>query len=425
MKPDDFNKPFKFFLKKAASVAGSQETTKLISLYFKEVEVQTDKGLFMESMETKGSMSIDSVLIDTLDRGFGATSEEQEPVENKGLQNQPKASNRILQQGSGGGGGGGAAPAPTGTKNPTRTTVSASYIEFYLYSSNNKLIFTRKYTKIVDVFASIGGISEVIGFVVIFCYAWYNGIKMEQKLLNFGVLNKQKERSLDKVKAKEGNDDSDWEKERFFTFGELVKFGLMEKGMSCCFKDQKIKKRKEFYDRVNETKETRTDVINIMKSVADIDTIKEALLTPYQQRLIHYLATAKDDDQANEKEMSIKEAIKELNKEGKKNTLIQHQFDAYLKQNLPAGILEGKLEQFDSSLEDPSSEPFNKLDIKNSLQIASEKNSNELLSPGLGPQESLRKRKGDLKEKSLGLNTLNIQVQPPKRRSIVVSNKLD
>lgn len=176
---------------------------------------------------------------------------------------------------------------------------------------------------------------------------------------------------------------------------------------------------------MNETKETRTDVINIMKSVADIDTIKEALLTPYQQRLIHYLATAKDDDQANEKEMSIKEAIKELNKEGKKNTLIQHQFDAYLKQNLPAGILEGKLEQFDSSLEDPSSEPFNKLDIKNSLQIASEKNSNELLSPGLGPQESLRKRKGDLKEKSLGLNTLNIQVQPPKRRSIVVSNKLD
>lgn len=229
MKPDDFNKPFKFFLKKAASVAGSQSTTKMISLYFKEVEVQTDKGLFMESMETKGSMSIDSVLIDTLDRGFGATSEEQEPVENKGLQNQPKPSNRILQPGG--------APAPTGTKSPTRTTVSASYIEFYLYSSNNKLIFTRKYTKIVDVFASIGGISEVIGFVVIFCYAWYNGIKMEQKLLNFGVLNKQKERSLDKVKAKEGNDDSDWEKERFFTFGELVKFGLMEKGMSCCFKD--------------------------------------------------------------------------------------------------------------------------------------------------------------------------------------------
>jgi hypothetical protein len=86
---------------------------------------------------------------------------------------------------------------PTGTKSPVRTTVSASYIEFYLYSSNNKLIFTRKYTKIVDVFASIGGISEVIGFVVLFCYAWYNGIKMEQKLLNFGVLNKQKARSVD------------------------------------------------------------------------------------------------------------------------------------------------------------------------------------------------------------------------------------
>lgn len=183
----------------------------------------------------------------------------------------------------------------------------------------------------MDVFASIGGISEVIGFVVIFCYAWYNGIKMEQKLLNFGVLNKQKERSLEQIKSKEGNDEADWEKERFFTFGELVKFGLMEKGLACCFKDDKLKKRKIFYDKVNDAKDTRTDVINIMKSVADIDTIKEALLAPYQQRLIHYLATAKEDDQTNEKEMTLKEAVKELNKENKKNTLIQHQFDGYLK----------------------------------------------------------------------------------------------
>lgn len=37
--PDDFDKPFKFFLKKAASVAGSQNSKKMISLYFKEVEV--------------------------------------------------------------------------------------------------------------------------------------------------------------------------------------------------------------------------------------------------------------------------------------------------------------------------------------------------------------------------------------------------
>lgn len=98
----------------------------------------------------------------------------------------------------------------------------------------------------------------------------------------------------------------------------------MEKGLTCCFKDEKLRKRKIFYDKVNEAKETRTDVINIMKSVADIDTIKEALLAPYQQRLIHYLATAKEDDQANEKEMTLKEAIRELNKENKKNTLIQH-----------------------------------------------------------------------------------------------------
>lgn len=277
----------------------------------------------------------------------------------------------------------------------------------------------------MDVFASIGGISEVIGFVVIFCYAWYNGIKMEQKLLNYGVLNKNHERSIAQREAKQGNDDTDWETDRFFTFGELVKFGLMEKGLSCCFKDDKIKKRKEFYDKVNDTKDTRTDVINIMKSVADIDTIKEALLTSYQQRLIHYLATAKEDDQANEKEMTLKEALKELNKEGKKNTLIQHQFDEYLKKNLPAGILEGKMDRFDSNNEDPTNEPLNKIDMKNNPKVADERSSNELLSPGFSPMDSLRKRKNEQKEKSLGLNAVNIEVHPPKRRSVVVNNKLD
>ena len=52
-----------------------------------------------------------------------------------------------------------------------------------------------------------------------------------------------------------------------------------------------MKKRHEFYEKAKETFEQRTDVINIMKSVADIDTLKEALLTPYQLRLLHYLST--------------------------------------------------------------------------------------------------------------------------------------
>ena len=160
-------------------------------------------------------------------------------------------------------------------------SVDQSFIEFTFYSSNNKLIFERRYSKLVDVFANIGGISEVVGFVVIFCYAWYNGIRMEQKLLNFGVLNKKVERNEKQVKEQKGNNDEEWEKKRHFTFKELIKFGLIEKGIGCCFKSKRMKKRQEFYEAVKENFEQRTDVINIMKGVSDVDTLKEALLTPY------------------------------------------------------------------------------------------------------------------------------------------------
>jgi hypothetical protein len=369
VKPDDFKKPFKFFLKKAATVRLSESSTKLVSMFFKEVEVQTDIGLFTEELQIKGSLTIDQILIDTMDRGIGATSQAIEPAANKGAKNPPAPTVlRNLQVVKPGGG----QQNQGGTKNPSFKSSPANHIEFYFYSSNNKLIFTRTYTKIVDVFASIGGISEVIGFVIIFCYAWYNGIRMEQKLLNFGILNQKKERTENQKKAKQGNDDSDWEKDRLFTFTELMKFGLMEKGCGCCCKDEKIKKRKEFYDEAMDAKDTRTDVIQIMKSVADVDSIKEALLAPYQQRLIHYLATSKKDDASNEKEMTIEEAIKELNKENKKNTVVQHQFDSYLKQNLPVGILAGKIEVQDTP--DPTSEPFNERNIESAMNIPEERN---------------------------------------------------
>jgi hypothetical protein len=122
-------------------------------MFWREVEVQTDKGLILENIEHKSTLSIDNIFVDTIDRGNGKAR---------------------VERGQ---------------------SVDQSFIEFILYSSNNKLIYVRKYQKIVDVFANIGGISEVIGFIVVFLYAWYNGIRMEQKLLNYGVLNQKDKRT--------------------------------------------------------------------------------------------------------------------------------------------------------------------------------------------------------------------------------------
>lgn len=285
--------------------------------------MRTDKGLLLESIETKKTMSIDTVITDTIDRGFESKSLEIATIEALPSVSVQGIDDASAMQSGGGPPSGGTPPMVGATTSPSRILQPSKYIEFSFFSSNNKVIFSRKYTKLVDVFASIGGVSEVFGFVVIFCYSWYNAIRMEERLLNYGVLNKNQDRTEAQKRLGKGNDNTVEEKESFFTFGELVKLGLMEKGIGCCFKDEKSLKRKAFYDKVKDSKEARTDVINIMKSVADVDTMKEALLAPYQQRLIHYLATAKDDDQRNEQQMEIIDAIRELKRaKGKDQTAL-------------------------------------------------------------------------------------------------------
>ena len=91
-----------------------------------------------------------------------------------------------------------------------------------LFSSNNQLVYSRKYEKIVDVFANVGGISEILGFGIMFFYAWYNSIRMEQSILNYGILGKS------------DKGDEEWEKKRFFGFFDLVAFGFIGKGLGCC-----------------------------------------------------------------------------------------------------------------------------------------------------------------------------------------------
>lgn len=365
--PDNYEEPFSFFLKTGAKIFGSVENTKLVNMYWKEVEVNTDKGLIIENIDTQTTLSLDSIIIDTLDRGTGKKKTEK---------------------------------TPNGISEP----VAQSFIEFTLYSSNNKLIFERKYSKLVDVFANIGGISEVFGFVVLFCYAWYNGIRMEQKLLNYGVLNKKKSRDQEQKDNNLGNDDEVWEKKRHFRFGELVKFGLIEKGIGCCFKSEKMKKRQEFYEQVKESFEQRTDVINIMKGVSDVDTLKEALLAPYQLRLMHYLATKKDDDESNEEEMSVNKASKELNNKSKKLTPIQEQMDNYLRMNLPANVLSGNFEEPEehekSKMLKSRVVPIGMKTDESSHTLKVTPKEMNLMSPGLSPRELSIKKKNKSRRKS-------------------------
>ena len=84
-------------------------------------------------------------------------------------------------------------------------------------------------------FSNVGGIAGTIGFVISLLYAWYNGLRMEQNMLNYGVLGKEP-----------GVKYEDWEKSRYFSTFEIFLFSFF----SCCFK--KTPKYK-LYEKTSET----------------------------------------------------------------------------------------------------------------------------------------------------------------------------
>lgn len=57
-----------------------------------------------------------------------------------------------------------------------------------MLAENKELDVIRTYSKIIDLFSNIGGIAEVVTFIIAILYSWYNSIKMEGLLLNKGVL---------------------------------------------------------------------------------------------------------------------------------------------------------------------------------------------------------------------------------------------
>lgn len=315
VKPENYEEPFSYTIKSTIKLYGSIMSTKIANIYFRETIVNTDVGMLAEMFDVQSSVTFDAVLTDFLDRG------------------EDKKNPRLGVNGQ-------------------SSEVPSSFMEFNLFSSNNQMIFTRKYTKILDVFANVGGVAEVIGFVIIFFYAWYNGIKMEQKLLNYGVLNKSDKKKGENRKF--GNHSENWEKSRYFGFFDLLKYGLIEKGLGFCFRQDK---KYELYQATKDTFDKRTDIINIMKAVSDVDTLKDALLSQYQIRLMPYLSNQKADNDDDVISMSINEAINRLHKEGKHKNLINQKLDEYLKIHLPGEILAGKVESLDlGALPDPTIE---------------------------------------------------------------------
>lgn len=301
----NYTNPLQYSMKSIIKTHTSIDTIKYVHVYFRELEVDTDVGWLWETLNSTSSIGFDLALSDTADRGMTDKVSEIRPGQ------------------------------------ATAEEIPTPYIEYQLLSSNNKLVYTRTYMKIIDLFSNVGGCAQVIIFIVIFCYAWYNSIRMEQSLLNRGVLGINDE----------NEHQENWEKTRVFTFFDLIKFGFINKGICCCLrKDKKYK----LYMKCNDAYEERTNVIAIMKSISDISNIKEAVFQPHQIKLLNYLGVDESEEDLRQlesqsgltsKDLSVHEAVQILKQQSRKKNIIQAALDEYLEKHLPKDILDGTTDQ--------------------------------------------------------------------------------
>ena len=325
----NYDKPLIYMLNSNYKYALTSSIEKKVNFIFKTVEVSTDKGPLIENVETDSSYSISEVIFDSKDRD---------------------PNDRVQFYGKDG---------------PAYQPIP--YISFQFLSGNAKQQYTRTYTKILDVVALVGGISQVFTSVIVILYAWYNGIRMEQELINRTILH------IDPEDQKL----EEWERERALKFRDVFKFHYF----SCCYK--KTEKFK-MYKRCEEQVSDKTDITKIIKAVSDIDVLKNSLLTPAQLRLMRYAALNENDDEdedenAGPKEMTTTEAAQMIKNAPKGANIIEDRINSYLLERIPKNLQSG-------SIASKISDPF--LAGKGKEFIAFGKGEQEMkMNPTLNPKE--------------------------------------
>ena len=195
---------------------------------------------------------------------------------------------------------------------------SANYLTIKIQASNNEYTIERGYKKLIDVFADVGGVVEVITFVIAILYSWHNDIRMEQTLVNEGLLN-----ARDNPEAKE------------FGYFEVLCWNW---GCICCCKKKKDARR-DAYERYKDGLDDRLNILNFLRRKGNQQVMQEALLKPYQRKLIPFLLVGQregmeDEDHAKLQKLNLLDAVQKLKSGEEADNDVTEKFDEFLKANL-------------------------------------------------------------------------------------------
>lgn len=66
----------------------------------------------------------------------------------------------------------------------------SAYVQMNIYSSGRHIEYTRVYYKLLDLFSDIGGVIQIVSFVITVLYSRYNEYVQRRNLIRFGILGK-------------------------------------------------------------------------------------------------------------------------------------------------------------------------------------------------------------------------------------------
>ena len=237
---------YKFKSSDKFSITSNEEKT--AKFIFKTIVVNTDRGIVTETFDTTETYSPSDRLFDVRDRDGADQIQFHTP------------DGDVYQ------------PIP--------------YLTLRFLSGNSKQEYTRTYVKILDIMGLVGGVSEVLGIFIGFLYAWYSGIRMEQDMINHTILH------IDP----EDETVEEWEKNRELKFMDIFKFHYLK----CCFK--KTDKYKLWHSSEDGVSQ-KTDIVRIIKSVSDINLMKEAFLNPAQRRIMKFAVLEEKSKEEEEEDV--------------------------------------------------------------------------------------------------------------------------
>ena len=240
--------PLVFMLNSENKISISSTQEKSLNFFFSTISINTDRGALLESYKVDEAYSIDNIIFDIRDRD-------------------PNDRVKFV--------------SPEG-----ETYQPIPYLTLKFLSGNSRQEYTRKYIKIVEVLGLVGGITEIFTSVILVLYGWYNGIRMEQEIINLTILH------LDP------DDDTleDWELKRKLGFREVLAYHYIP----CCYKKTD---RYQLYKKLGDKSSQLTDITKIMDSVLVTEVFKRAIMSTAHERILAFMLVF-DENGNNQSESS-------------------------------------------------------------------------------------------------------------------------